>query len=370
MKLLLCFLSVLALVAVVVTVPIEDRSQDVINFLNGFVTGALNAVPFEESTSSREINAGPENTFGKPDTNPARPSDSRPTENSAEISDVTQSSNFADLTDSLDSDAQSKENGNSDDTDDDDYQISKGKITRTEMRKFAQNKNSAGSKSGEKADVVVDVTTVSPSAEGQVTTGSKGTDSPLPSDLGKYTQHSSWMTVDPDHVDNMQTTTGQKSTNQSEELSNGIQRARGGREGNSRELTDPHSEETPLLGCQGVACVSQQLGTRGSRGEMKNTTSPDSSDFQIQVVTGTATGQALCKNSHRSVVNDVLETSGRQQDLDSLENVSGESIDLLTDDVSRGETREYVSTERNPAVLGQLPGTPARTSSVPEPSSR
>ncbi|KAJ8004743.1 hypothetical protein DPEC_G00139460 [Dallia pectoralis] len=378
MKLFLCFLSVLAQVAVLVTAPMEDRSQDVLNFLNG----VLNVLPLKESTSSGEINA-PEKTFGKPDTNPARQNDSRPTENSVEMSDVTQSSNVADLpaVDYLpacvDSDARSKEINSDDLTGEDDYKIPKEKIKQTdcvdsdarskeitsddltETRRVVRKNNSAGNMGGETPDLVLDVTTVNPSAEIQATNGGKKTNSTRPADLGKYTQPSARTTIDPEDVDDMRTTPRQESTSWRKEQSTGT--ARRGRERTSRELVDPHSEETVMPECQGAACVSPELGTRvrgvQNGAETDRNPGPENGDDQSQVLIGSTTGQDLCANSCRSVANDMLETSGRQLDLDIVENVSSKSNDHLIDDVNR-------------SVLGQPPGTPARSLSVPEPPAR
>ncbi|CAB1334801.1 unnamed protein product, partial [Coregonus sp. 'balchen'] len=288
----LCSLSVLALVAVVFMVPMKDRSEDVLSFLNG----ALDVAPQTQSTSG-EIK-GPENTFGKPATTPARPSPLRPTENSAEISNVTQAANSADLTDS---DARSKENCNSDD---------------------------------------LTVTDDSSSDE---------TDSPPPSDVGNNKQPPGRKTINPDHVDSMQTTSRQDPTNGSEELDRETQRER-----TSRVLIDLNSEERVMVGCQGTACVPGEQGTRVNGGENDENTSLDSRDrdIQSQEVTGTATDQALRRDSRRGEVNGVLYTAGEQQDLDSVENVNGRPNG--TDEANSREIRDDVSTETNPA------GAPAR----------
>ncbi|KAL0985274.1 hypothetical protein UPYG_G00154850 [Umbra pygmaea] len=326
MKLSLCFLSALALVPVVYMLPIKERSEDVLHWWED----ALQVVPLTEKPSSGEIKGpvNPETHFGSQNTNPEHPSTLRPSENSEE---------------SVDSDAKSNENCNSDDLtdaeqsetisaesrDDDDYQRSKTKISQT------------------------------------VAVGSTGTDSPLPSDVRKDKPPSGCRTIDPDHVDAMKTTRPE-SPNGSQVPGRGLQRIQAGLRTVSRDLIGVNSEEVLTVECQGPACESTVSGLQNG-GQTDENTSQDTRE--IQVFTVPAMGQALGRNSFRSRVNDVLETVGQQQDLDSLENVNGGPNDRLTDELNirvLTETGEYLSTERNTAVLGQLPGSPARRPPVPK----
>ncbi|XP_038840962.1 uncharacterized protein LOC120039608 isoform X3 [Salvelinus namaycush] len=294
MKLSLCSLSVLTLVAVVFMVPMKDRSEDVLSFLNG----ALDVAPPTQNISGKI--KGPENTSGKPDPTPARPSPLRPTENSADAGRSESNS------------AESRE-------DDDDSLGSNTKITQT-------------------------VTDDSSSDE---------TDTSPPSDVRKYKQPPGRKTINPDHVDSMQTTTRQDPTNGSEELDRETQRdPTGGRERTSRVLIDLNSEEDVMVGCQGTVCVPGEQGTTVNGGENDENTSLNSRDGDIhsQEVTGTATEQALRRDSCRGVVNGVLDTAREQQDLDSMEHVNGRPNG--TDEANSRESRDDISTERNPVVIG------------------
>ncbi|XP_038838973.1 uncharacterized protein LOC120036661 isoform X3 [Salvelinus namaycush] len=294
MKLSLCSLSVLTLVAVVFMVPMKDRSEDVLSFLNG----ALDVAPPTQNISGKI--KGPENTSGKPDPTPARPSPLRPTENSADAGRSESNS------------AESRE-------DDDDSLGSNTKITQT-------------------------VTDDSSSDE---------TDTSPPSDVRKYKQPPGRKTINPDHVDSMQTTTRQDPTNGSEELDRETQRdPTGGRERTSRVLIDLNSEEDVMVGCQGTVCVPGEQGTTVNGGENDENTSLNSrdGDIQSQEVTGTATEQALRRDSCRGVVNGVLDTAREQQDLDSMEHVNGRPNG--TDEANSRESRDDISTERNPVVIG------------------
>ncbi|XP_042174704.1 uncharacterized protein LOC121846080 isoform X4 [Oncorhynchus tshawytscha] len=297
----LCSLSVLTLVAVVFMVPMKDRSEDVLSFLNG----ALDVAPATQSTSGKI--KGPENTFGKPAPTPARPSPLRPTENSAEISNVTQTENSACLTDVVDSDARSKEKCNSDDLTD---------AERSESNS-AESREDYDDSLGSNTKITQTVTDDSSSDE---------TDSSPPSDVRKYKQPPGRRTINPDHVDSMQTTTRQDPTNGSEELDRETQRdPTVGRERTSRVLIDLNSEEDVMVGCQGTVCMPGEQGTTVNGGENDENTSLNSRDrdIQSQEVTGTATEQALRRGSCRGVVNGVLDTAREQQDLDSMEHVNG-----------------------------------------------
>ncbi|XP_031667928.1 uncharacterized protein LOC116359293 isoform X2 [Oncorhynchus kisutch] len=226
MELSLCSLSVLMLVAVVFMVPMK---------------GALDVAPATQSTSGKI--KGPENTFGKPAPTPARPSPLRPTENSAEISNVTQTENSACLTDVVDSDARSKEKCNSDDLTD---------AERSESNS-AESREDYDDSLGSNTKITQTVTDDSSSDE---------TDSSPPSDVRKYKQPPGRRTINPDHVDSMQTTTRQDPTNGSEELDRETQRdPTVGRERTSRVLIDLNSEEDVMVGCQGTVCVPGEQGT-------------------------------------------------------------------------------------------------------------
>ncbi|XP_045553608.1 dentin sialophosphoprotein isoform X6 [Salmo salar] len=300
MKLSLCSLSVLMLVAVVFMVPMKDRSEDVLSFLNG----ALDVAPPTQSTSGKI--KGPENTFGKPDPTP----------------------------DIVDSDARSKENCNSDDLTD---------AGRSESNS-AESREDDDDSLGSNTKITQTVTDDSSSDE---------TDSSPPSDVRKYKQPPGRKTINPDHVDSMQTTTRQDTTNGSEELDRETQRdPTGGRERTSRVLIDLNSEEDVMVGCQGTVCVPGEQGTTVNGGENDENTSLNSRDrdIQSQEVTGTATEQALRRDSCRGVVNGVLDTAREQQDLDSMEHVNGRLNG--TDEANSRETRDEVSTETNPVVIG------------------
>ncbi|XP_045553602.1 dentin sialophosphoprotein isoform X5 [Salmo salar] len=296
----LCSLSVLMLVAVVFMVPMKDRSEDVLSFLNG----ALDVAPPTQSTSGKI--KGPENTFGKPDPTP----------------------------DIVDSDARSKENCNSDDLTD---------AGRSESNS-AESREDDDDSLGSNTKITQTVTDDSSSDE---------TDSSPPSDVRKYKQPPGRKTINPDHVDSMQTTTRQDTTNGSEELDRETQRdPTGGRERTSRVLIDLNSEEDVMVGCQGTVCVPGEQGTTVNGGENDENTSLNSRDrdIQSQEVTGTATEQALRRDSCRGVVNGVLDTAREQQDLDSMEHVNGRLNG--TDEANSRETRDEVSTETNPVVIG------------------
>ncbi|XP_064883621.1 uncharacterized protein LOC135575151 isoform X9 [Oncorhynchus nerka] len=301
MELSLCSLSVLTLVAVVFMVPMK---------------GALDVAPATQSTSGKI--KGPENTFSKPAPTPARPSPLRPTENSAEISNVTQTENSACLTDVVDSEARSKEKCNSDDLTD---------AERSESNS-AESREDYDDSQGSNTKMTQTVTDDSSSDE---------TDSSPPSDVRKYKQPPGRRTINPDHVDSMQTTTRQDPTNGSEELDRETQRdPTVGRERTSRVLIDLNSEEDVMVGCQGTVCVPGEQGTTVNGGENDENTSLNSRDIQSQEVTGTATEQALRRDSCRGVVNGVLDTAREQQDLDSMEHVNG------TDEAkSRGSSGFY-----------------------------
>ncbi|XP_071004212.1 dentin sialophosphoprotein-like isoform X2 [Oncorhynchus clarkii lewisi] len=324
MELSLCSLSVLTLVAVVFMVPMKDRSEDVLSFLNG----ALDVAPATQSTSGKI--KGPENTFGKPAPTPGRPSPLRPTENSAEMSNVTQTANSACLTDS---DARSKEKCNSNDLTD---------AERSESNS-AESREDYDDSLGSNTKITQTVTDDSSSDE---------TDS-SPSDVRKYKQPPGRRTINPDHVDSMQTTTRQDPTNGSEVLDRETQRdPTVGRERTSRVLIDLNSEEDVMVGCQGTVCVPGEQGTTVNGGENDENTSLNSRDrdIQSQEVTGTATEQALRRDSCRGVVNGVLDTAREQQDLDSMEHVNGRPNG--TDEAKSRETRDDISTETNPVVIG------------------
>ncbi|XP_038840959.1 uncharacterized protein LOC120039608 isoform X1 [Salvelinus namaycush] len=313
MKLSLCSLSVLTLVAVVFMVPMKDRSEDVLSFLNG----ALDVAPPTQNISGKI--KGPENTSGKPDPTPARPSPLRPTENSADV---------------VDSDARSKENCNSDDLTD---------AGRSESNS-AESREDDDDSLGSNTKITQTVTDDSSSDE---------TDTSPPSDVRKYKQPPGRKTINPDHVDSMQTTTRQDPTNGSEELDRETQRdPTGGRERTSRVLIDLNSEEDVMVGCQGTVCVPGEQGTTVNGGENDENTSLNSRDGDIhsQEVTGTATEQALRRDSCRGVVNGVLDTAREQQDLDSMEHVNGRPNG--TDEANSRESRDDISTERNPVVIG------------------
>ncbi|XP_041757967.2 uncharacterized protein LOC121585711 [Coregonus clupeaformis] len=155
----------------------------------------------------------------------------------------------------------------------------------------------------------------------------------------------------------MQTTSRQDPTNGSEELDRETQRER-----TSRVLIDLNSEERVMVGCQGTACVPGEQGTRVNGGENDENTSLDSRDrdIQSQEVTGTATDQALRRDSRRGVVNGVLYTAGEQQDLDSVENVNGRPNG--TDEANSREIGDDVSTETNPAVTWLASRSPSQGS--------
>ncbi|XP_064883618.1 uncharacterized protein LOC135575151 isoform X6 [Oncorhynchus nerka] len=295
----LCSLSVLTLVAVVFMVPMKDRSEDVLSFLNG----ALDVAPATQSTSGKI--KGPENTFSKPAPTP-------------EISNVTQTENSACLTDVVDSEARSKEKCNSDDLTD---------AERSESNS-AESREDYDDSQGSNTKMTQTVTDDSSSDE---------TDSSPPSDVRKYKQPPGRRTINPDHVDSMQTTTRQDPTNGSEELDRETQRdPTVGRERTSRVLIDLNSEEDVMVGCQGTVCVPGEQGTTVNGGENDENTSLNSRDIQSQEVTGTATEQALRRDSCRGVVNGVLDTAREQQDLDSMEHVNG------TDEAkSRGSSGFY-----------------------------
>nr|XP_046190837.1 uncharacterized protein LOC124019523 isoform X2 [Oncorhynchus gorbuscha] len=246
----LCSLSVLALVAVVFMVPMKDRSEDVLSFLNG----ALDVAPATQSTSGKI--KGPENTFGKPAPTPGpentfgKPALTPGPENTfgkpaptPEISNVTQTENSACLTDVVDSDARSKEKCNSDDLTD---------AERSESNS-AESREDYDDSLGSNSKMTQTVTDDSSSDE---------TDSSPPSDVRKYKQPPGRRTINPDHVDSMQTTTRQDPTNGSEELDRETQRdPTVGRERTSRVLIDLNSEEDVMVGCQGTVCVPGEQGT-------------------------------------------------------------------------------------------------------------
>ncbi|XP_064816920.1 putative uncharacterized protein DDB_G0290521 isoform X2 [Oncorhynchus masou masou] len=262
----LCSLSVLMLVAVVFMVPMKDRSDDVLSFLNG----ALDVAPATQSTSGKikgpqnpsgkpaptpgpqnpsgkpaptpgpqnpsgkpAPTPGPQNPCGKPAPTPARPSPLRPTENSADV---------------VDSDDRSKEKCNSDDLTD---------AERSESNS-AESREDYDDSLGSNTKITQTVTDNSSSDE---------TDSSPPSDVRKYKQPPGRRTINPDHVDSMQTTTRQTTTRQdptngSEELDRAAQRdPTVGRERTSRVLIDLNSEEDVMVGCQGTVCVPGEQGT-------------------------------------------------------------------------------------------------------------